>query len=400
VDKRLLNPPTRPDEKTVVINVMKNSIKVSAHVKGSALILAILVAGIVAVLAVQFAQAFLVKATLAENRLMQSRFSTYLSGAEALARQVLWQDAQTDMTVFQIPLDHLKEPWASILPPLATDDGYLEVVITDAQGLFNLNNLSIKTAWADDLTAPLTLRFSAPQKQFIRLLQSFPDLPVSEAEAVAITEAVIDWIDEDDQVSGPSGAESLYYQSDVPVQQAANQHIHDISELRMIRHLSQELVQRLSAHVVALPMATSLNINTASFAVLSTLNSADDLSPADEQSVLSVLQLRELSHFQEVAEFLAAGMPIEMQNTQGEAPDDTQGKPENDSIKNTEYALYSVSSRFFQARFRVLIADEIRYMRALLYRDEQGVRTLGRYYGDHEPGDFGSSDFGGGGRVL
>jgi len=354
------------------------------------------------VLAVQFSQAFLVKATLAENRLMQSRFSTYLTGAEALARQVLWQDRLSDLAVTQTPVDHLQEPWSMTLPPLATDDGYLEVTITDAQGLFNLNNLSIKTAWADDLTAPQALRFSAPQKQFIRLLQGFADFPLSEAEAVEITEAVIDWIDSDDQVSGTGGAESLYYQSDVPVQQAANQFIHDVSELRMIRHLSHALVQRLSAQVVALPMATSLNVNTAPFAVLSAINSADSLTPADEQSVLAVLQLREQSHFQEVAQFLAAGMPAESQNdTQGVVPDDAQDNSQtgqdNDEVADTEYALYSVSSQFFQARFRVFIGDEVRNMRALLYRDEHGVRALGRYYGAGEPGDV---EPGRGGRVL
>lgn len=359
------------------------------------MILAILVAGIVAVLAVQFSQAFMVKATLAGNRLMQSRFSTYLTGAEALARQVLWQDRLSDLAVTQTPADHLQEPWSMTLPPLATDDGYLEVTITDAQGLFNLNNLSIKTAWADDLTAPQALRFSAPQKQFIRLLQGFADFPLSEAEAVEITEAVIDWIDGDDQVSGSGGAESLYYQSDVPVQQAANQYIHDVSELRMIRHLSHELVQRLSAQVVALPLATSLNVNTAQFAVLSAINSADSLAPADEQSVLAVLQLREQSHFQEVAQFLGAGMPVEILNdTQGGVDDaqdvdqnDSQTEQDSDTVSDTEYALYSVSSQFFQARFRVFIGDEVRDMRALLYRDEQGVRTLGRYYGGGEPGD-------------
>jgi general secretion pathway protein K len=362
--------------------------------RGSALILAMLVAGIVAVLAVQFAQAFVVNATLAESRLRQQRFDTYLEGGEALARHVLWQDWLADQAAGATSerLDHLQETWAVTLPPLATDDGLLEVAVHDLQGLYNLNNLLDGTAYTADLGAAANIRFSARQKQFIRLLQSFANCPLYESEAIAITEALIDWLDEDDQVTGVGGAESLYYISAQPPLAPANRPLRDVSELVLLRHMTPELIDCLRPHVTVLPEITALNVNTAAAGVLSGALKAEQpaqgqgappsLAPAGDDTVRALMQLREQHEFDQVATFIASGLAADPQTA--EAPEtDSQAGSQSDQHAPTGLGtmppLYAVNSQFFEARLRVWIDGDSRQQRIVLRRDEHGVQVLARY---------------------
>jgi general secretion pathway protein K len=365
---------------------------VEQHQHGSALILAMLVAGIVAILAVQFAQAFVVNATLTESRLRQLRFDTYLEGGEALARHVLWQDWLIDQAASAAgqSVDHLQESWALTLPPLATDDGLLEVTLHDLQGLYNINNLLDGTAYTSDLGAATSIRFSARQKQFIRLLQSFASCPLYESEAIAITEALIDWLDEDDQVTGVGGAESLYYISAQPPLAPANRPLRDVSELMLLRHMTPELLNCLRPHVTVLPEITSLNVNTATAGVLQGVlkhestgavdgqNSPASLSPAGEEAVQALMQLREQQVFDHVSAFISSGLAADPQ-TADDTESDPQGQPAQESPQIPR--LYAVNSFYFEARVRVWIDGDSRQQRIVLRRDEHGVRALARYQG-------------------
>jgi len=335
--------------------------------RGSALILALLIAGLVAVLAVQLGQAFVLQANRTENGLLQTRFSAYLQGAETLAAQVLAADGADSQ------IDHLQESWATQLPPFPTDDGWLEVRLVDAQGLYNLNNLSVTGAYHDDLSVSPAQRFSEQQKQFIRLLQSFPDYPMSEAEAIEITEAIIDWIDTNDQPAGPGGAESLYYSAESLALNAANQFVADVSELALVRHMTPALLMRLQPLVTALPMPTALNINTAVPEILSVINAAQDLAPLPAESVSAMAQYRAQTVFADTAEL--ATVPVLQGIGDNIALNESQG---NDATDQSQ--PYSVTSQYFVVHASATIGERTRFMEALLFRDENGVRTLTRNF--------------------
>lgn len=349
--------------------------------RGSALIIAMLVAALVAVLAVQLAQAFVVNASVAESRLLQQRFETYLNGAEELAMAVLEQDRRENMQLQTGALDHLGETWALQLPPLPTDDGLLQVSIRDAQGLFNINNLSVRSAYFDDNGAPPAQRFSAPQRQFIRLLKSFDELALSDSEAMAITEAITDWIDDDDQVSGMGGAESLFYQNAGAGVQAANQFISDLSELRLVRHVTPELMTYLQPRLVALPAVTAVNVNTVVPEVLMTFNKEQLLQAASADSVLSITQQRASQPWMQVADFFAAGLPADPQGPLAISHSDDADTDQSDTQAELTQ-LYAVSSYYFLANVRVVISDQERQMQSLMKRDEDGVFTLIRSFSD------------------
>lgn len=335
--------------------------------RGSALILALLIAGLVAVLAVQLGQAFVLQANRTENGLLQTRFSAYLQGAETLAAQVLASDGMASQ------LDHLQEAWATQLPPFPTDDGWLDVQLVDAQGLYNINNLSVKSRYHDDLSMPPAQRFSEQQKQFIRLLQSLSDYPLSEAEAIEITEAVIDWVDADDQPAGPGGAESLYYSAEPMALNAANQLISDVSELALVRHMTPALLTRLQPLLTALPMPTALNINTAAPEVIGMINASHELAPLPVETISAMARYRAQTYFTETAELLT--VPV----LQGIGDDIALNEnPGDDEV--TQSLPYAVSSEYFLVYASASIGERTRTMTALLFRDENGVRTVSRSF--------------------
>lgn len=339
--------------------------------QGSALILALLIAAMVSLMSVRFAESFMLQLDQTEAQDDARLLSVYLSGAEQLATQLLLVDAANSQAG---NIDHQQESWAQPVPPLPTDHGWLQVRMTDAQALFNLNNLSIKTAYSDDGGAALAVRLSPAQKQFVRLLQSFEDYPVSEADAVLMTEALIDWIDEDDQTTGQGGAESLYYstvrqgsQSLDDAIQAANQPLFNISELYLVRHFTADIVERLRPWVVVLPVPTAMNINTAPATLLATINQPDNLQPLALADVERLLRIRQQGAFGAIADLFDSP---DMQAVAADA---------ETSSGSTDTALFSVNSDWFQLHSAVSVNDSRTRWVSLLARSEQQTSVWERH---------------------
>ena len=87
----------------------------------------------------------------------------------------------------------------------------------------------------------------------------------------ALVQAIIDWIDPDVEAIPPNGAEDDYYTGlDYPYL-TANQPMRHISELRLVRGFTQEVYDKVSPYLTALPATTAVNINTAAPEVLAAL---------------------------------------------------------------------------------------------------------------------------------
>ncbi len=146
-------------------------------------------------------------------------------------------------------VDHLGEDWARSLEPTPVEGGQFVGKISDAQGRYNLNSLT------DRDTDGVVFR---------RLLTVL-ELPSDLANAVR------DWIDADDQVSFPGGAEDLDYLGGNDPYRAANRLLIDINALYRIKGFTPEIVKRLRPFVTALPRGTPVNVNTATAEVLTAL---------------------------------------------------------------------------------------------------------------------------------
>jgi general secretion pathway protein K len=131
--------------------------------------------------------------------------------------------------------------------------GAVQTAITDAQGLFNLNNL-LRAGKPSD-----------PEIAAFRRLLSLVRLPES------LADALLDAIDADSDVTFPGGAEDLDYLAMQPARRAPNRALLDVSSLGRIKGFDPEAIARLRPYVGALPEPTAVNVNSAPAEVLQAL---------------------------------------------------------------------------------------------------------------------------------
>lgn len=187
-------------------------------------------------------------------------------------------------------VDHTGEQWAALPPPFVTEGGEVTGVIRDVQGLFNLNNLvrNGKVSQGDVVIL----------SRLMILLDINPNL----------TNALVDWLDADSEISQPGGAEDMQYLALDPPYRAANRALNEISELYRIQGFSQASVERLKPFVTALPEPTTINVNTAPAEVLSALCAGLQLADAK-----TLVEQRAKTHFKNQADFrkfLAEGIQL------------------------------------------------------------------------------------------
>lgn len=317
--------------------------------------MALLIVAMVASLAVSFSSAFQLSLARGENRWHGAQATAYLLGSESLAVKALRLDADDNK------VDNLGESWAEEYPPFPVEGGWFKGRVEDAQGRFNLNNLAgaptQKTGGGNQFET-----FSYSQRRFIRLLQTFEQVPVDQSEAIAITEAVIDWLDADDRPTGFGGAEAQFYEQQETAYSAANGWFSSVSELRLVRHITPELYKVLLPYVVVLPKdGTDLNVNTAPVQILRSLN--DDLNPdpLPLQDAERVAQARGESGYEEVTDFYDNALaPVLPQNAN--FVDDGLG------IKS-DYFLVTAEAQLIRQRRR---------MTSLLWRDNGDVKPVRR----------------------
>jgi general secretion pathway protein K len=274
--------------------------------QGAALVVALLIAAIVAIIATRVGNNYLLSYKRSVNTILGDQAILYLISAETIASQVLLADQPVTQqsssgsgggsSNVQTYVDHYGEDWAKAYPPVPIGAGQvLPDPILDLQGRFNINALLAGVTTSGNKKQPPQAA-GAPtpiQQAFIRLLQTFEEPQISEAQARELTEAVIDWLDADDNPKGFGGAESSYYLEQTPAYRAANTAMHDVSELRLIKGMTEALYTVLRPHVVALPqeagalIKAKVNVNTASDNVLRAMGYRAGLEyqPLDASSV-------------------------------------------------------------------------------------------------------------------
>lgn len=252
--------------------------------QGVALVVALLVVAMVALLATALSSDFLLMFRRVENQLYSEQAYAYLLGAEELARAALLQDLQADADKRN---DNLEEPWAQP-QKFPTDYGWITGRVEDLQGRFNLNSVSGSAGGAPG-------QYSVSQNQLIRLLQSLElETPLALDQAQALTEALTDWIDEGDEVSGLGGAESQYYAETEPMQRSANRKLVSPSELMLLKGMTPDIYRALAPLVTVWPRnGSALNINTAPPQVLRSLGGPQDMQPLGDSEIDYLLQARE-----------------------------------------------------------------------------------------------------------
>lgn len=341
-----------------------------ARQSGAALVVALLVFALCTALVVAMKLESTRFYQRAANIFVTEQAHAYLLGGEGLATLALLADYDQGKDQDQ-PRDDLTEFWAQQAAPYPLDEGgWLVGRLEDLQGRFNLNTLAARVSQAEagpeggraDGAAPP--RFTPAQAQFIRLLQALEEPPLSEQEAIQLTEAIGDWLDKDIEPT-LDGAEDDYYFGLSPSYRAANRPMASVSELRAVANVTPEIYRALRPWVTVWPQQpNTLNIHTAPAMVLRSINADDDLSPLTADEGQALVELRETAGFADLDDFLAS--PV------------FNGKQEQ--MTGVSTLLGQVSS-YFLLHAEVEVAGRNLHLYSVLERSGRRVSALARASG-------------------
>jgi general secretion pathway protein K len=243
--------------------------------RGVALIIALILVALATILASKLSYEGFLERRRAIGILAAEQALHFGMGAEALAADVLAQDAQNNAQ-----LTTLSAPWAQPTQPMPITPqdnpegepiGTLQGQLEDMQGRFNLNNLGHVTQGTGQPGTPgATVQDAEYLAQFQRLLQ----LVGLEPKWAGLAR---DWIDADDIPGNPDGAEDQVYTSQTPPYRTGNWPMMSPTELMNLPGFGADRYRKIEPYVTALPTAqSSINICTAPAPVLESL--ADNLS--------------------------------------------------------------------------------------------------------------------------
>ncbi len=244
--------------------------------QGAALIIAMLILSIVVVITATMTVEHNFHVRRVSNQLAASQVYGILRGTEAFAYKALAVDAKLDDDNGLV-VDNVAEFWAGE-KDFIFDEVLFRGELIDLQGRFNLNSLLVEHVKGDPIPS------NNSQAIFIRLLQTFEleeGVTLSYDEAQDITEAIVDYIDPDEDYAFGCGEDSGYFsiENRAP-HRTANQAFHSVSELRLICNLPVAIYRQLVPIVTVWPVSgeAGFNINTASVNLLQAILLPDDAS--------------------------------------------------------------------------------------------------------------------------
>lgn len=366
--------------------------KSSRAERGAALVVAMLVFALVAALMVGLQRDFTLTLQRGTHQLFSEQAWAYLIGAEELAALALQADSRADARA-EISADHLGEVWAQPPTPYPLDaGGWMSGRIEDLQGRLNLNLLADSEPGgsttpdtngagdAEDVAEELAAhnppqqtataspddsvkRRNATQKMLIRLLQALGEASLPLKEAMALTDAVTDFIDRDAERRMNGAEEGDYRYADYPYL-PANRALASVSELRAVRGMSEPVYRALAPLVTVWPEASGrLNILTCPIPVLRSLNGDDQLSPLDEIEAQRLDELRREGGIDTVADLLA------------------DPAFEGQSMGQLE-PLLDIRSDWFLLDARVELVERERHLSSVLHRVPDRTVTVFRSEGE------------------
>lgn len=220
---------------------------------GVVIVVALLIVALVATMATVMMSRLARDTRRVELIVHDAQAALYADGSVLWAKDVLhndWVKQKKDKRVDALPLQS----------PENEMQGYkINSHIRDAQARFNINNIS-KPEWQTD---------------FIRLIRMvYPKL--SQNDVSQVMRATIDWI-------SPGANENEYsrYYADLPIPyRAAHRLMVDVSEWRLVKGVTPELFNAMKPYIIALPVVTQINPQTAEPPVLALISNNMPLATA------------------------------------------------------------------------------------------------------------------------
>jgi general secretion pathway protein K len=241
--------------------------------------------------------------------------------------------------------DTLRDAWAIDFPAFSVGDGVLEVKIADEEGKIAVNRLV--GSKGDEVNEDLDQRL----RTLIEQIGGKPE----------IVDALIDWIDVNEELTGVTGGEGDAYRASG--YQVKNGPIDSVEELLLVRGFDKELLfqLKLSDYVSAIPDADGrININTAPPEVLRAVLGTKTTSlatPLTDGDIEDIVRYREEHEFKNVKDLEHV---IKISTTQ----------------MGSITPLIKVNSSFFAVRSTFTVGKITKSVDALLKREGQTVKTV------------------------
>ncbi len=218
--------------------------------RGVALITVMLIVALCAVIASQMTARLQVQVQRSANMTFNQQAYWYAMAAEELTKRVLVAAFEEDAEV-----THLGQIWAQGETTYPVEQGKISGEITDLQSCLNLNALKATASGDEKLPASIALE---------TLLINLQLDGVSQFEAESMVESLIDWLDENDELSGSGGAEDNDYASREFPYLAANNFLASVNELRVIANFTPAIINEIAPYVCIIPANEQhkININT------------------------------------------------------------------------------------------------------------------------------------------
>jgi len=223
--------------------------------RGVALILTLLITAILVTLIVEFNYSTQVDLRIAGNFRNDLQAHYLAKSGINIAISYLKYDLENTDT------DTLDEDWAKPYPPIPVGEGFVKVITEDENAKININKVVTDEGKVNEQLRDILHRL----------------FEMTEAD-VAILDAIIDWIDPDDEPLS-EGAESSYYGSLDPPYACKNGPLDTLSELLMIKGVTDEVYGKIFKYLTIYSNGT-ININTAGKDVLMCLDEGMDESMA------------------------------------------------------------------------------------------------------------------------
>ena len=314
----------------------KKAFPVPSSEQGFVLVTVLLVIAILVPLVLAFAskvQVNLVQADNFRNSVQAVRLAR--SGIEGAMGILRADDANYDT---------LKDTWAAEFPTLGIGEGTIEVRIKDEDGRVPINAL----------VRPNGVDVNKDVEQRLRsLISQLGGRP-------EVVDALIDWIDVDEAVTGVEGAEHEYYKPQG--YGCKNGPIDSLDELSMVRGFDKELLsdKKLLHYLTVAQTDGKINVNTAPIEVLravlgtQTTALAQPLNDSDIEDIVRYRDEHELKNIQD----LNAVVKISTAQAGNIA------------------SLLKISSTFFTVFSKCSLGKVVHNAEALLQRDGKNVTTI------------------------
>lgn len=327
------------------------------HQSGVALIIALLVVALATVTAVAIAWHEQIDIRRSENILRADQAYLQGLGVESWAIGMLERDIQSTPPGNKV--DGLADNWAEPLPATPIEGGHIAGHIEDLQGRFNVNNLYV----------PLRPDIAQQQRAAVELAYFQRLLDVLNLDP-AIAPAVADWIDGDTQARFPNGAEDYAYLDRQPPYRTANTRIASVSELRLVKGMTNKAYDKLAPYVTALPENTAINVNTAPAPVLQALS-----DKIDSNQLKALVQTRVKHPLTSTSAFM---------QQLGLAASADHASPATKAAAEQLKSLIGVSSQYYRVEADVKLDETQLRLFSLLAEQANGkvqvlARTMGTY---------------------